>query len=66
MLLKCKSNSFTQKLVSIFEVIEGQIGLIVVDDTFKYENGMLLIGTLVVDLTKDVKEDVDFFPSKNM
>ena len=51
------------KLVSICEGIEGQIGLLVVDDTFKYKSVMLSIGALVV-LTKYVEEDVDFFHPK--
>ena len=42
--------------VSIFEGIEGQIRLLVVDDTVKHESVMLPIDTLVIDLTKISKK----------
>ena len=40
---------------SIYEEIGGQIGLVVVDNTFRYGSVMLPIKNLVADLTKDVK-----------
>ena len=43
---------------SICEGIEEQIGSLVIDDTFRYESVMLPIDILVLDLTKDVEEDV--------
>ena len=42
------------------------IKLLIVDDTFRYESVMLTINTLVVDLTKYVKEDVEFFQFENI
>ena len=54
------------KFVSICDGIEGQIGTLVVDDSFRYEIVMLPIDTLVVDLTKDIEEDVEIFQSESI
>ena len=52
--------------VSICDGIEGQIGTLVIDDTFRYESVMLPLDTLVVDLKKDVEEDIELLQSKNI
>ena len=52
--------------VSICERTEGYIRSLVVDDTFRYESIMLPVATLVVELTKDVKDDVEFLKSENI
>ena len=54
------------KYVSICDGIEGHIGTLIVDDTLRYESVMLPINTLVVDLTKDVEENIELFQSENI
>ena len=54
------------KFVPLCEGISGIIGDLKIDDTFRYESVMLPIDTLVVDLTKHVKDDDTIIAEENI
>ena len=52
--------------VLLYEGNFGMIGLIVVDYTFGYENFILPIDTIIVDLTRVELDDSKFGPEENV